>query len=222
MFQLNRATSSGINIRGLIVSLLINAVIPFLLFTFLTRYESMTAFTALSVTAIIPLLSTGVEVIRNRRLDLIAIFSLLGTLTGIIAIFLGGDARLLIVRESLFTGVLGLTCFVSLLLFPRPLMFYIIRQVVAGNDVARIQTFNRNWRNAAPRVRSTHRVITTVWGCVFLGEFLGHTLIAYTLPIAVGLVLGSTLFTGMMVATTAWTFAYARWVQRRVQQEQVQ
>jgi len=182
----------------------------------------MTAFTALSVTAIIPLLSTGVEVIRNRRLDLIAIFSLLGTLTGIITIFLGGDARLLIVRESLFTGVLGLTCFVSLLLFPRPLMFYIIRQVVAGNDVARIQTFNRNWQHTAPRVRSTHRVITTVWGCVFLGEFLVRTLIAYTLPIAVGLVLGSTLFTGMMVATIAWTFAYAHRVQRRVQQEHVQ
>jgi hypothetical protein len=48
---------------------------------------------------------------------------LLAIATDGVALFVGGRPRLLLVRESLFTGVFGLSCFVSLLL-PRPMMFY--------------------------------------------------------------------------------------------------
>jgi hypothetical protein len=205
--------NGGINIRELFVSLLINVGIPLLLFEILTNSVHMTEVNTLLIAAIVPALSTIIELVRNRRLDLIALFYLLGTLTSVVAVFMGGDARLLLIRESLFTGMLGVVCFISLFCFPRPLMFYVGRQMVAGKDAAKIESYNKTWLNL--HIRATHRSITTVWGCALLGEFLLRTLIAYTLPTAVALTLGSTIFIVMIVATLAWTFAYGRRQSRR-------
>jgi hypothetical protein len=178
----------------------------------LTHYAHTTELTALSVAAIIPLLSTIVELVQHRRLDIIAIFYLLGTLTSILAISLGGDARLLIIRESFFTGALGLVCLISLL-FPRPLMFYVGRQMFAGNDATKVANFNAAWQN--PRARFVHRLITTVWGCAFVGEFILRVIIAYTLPPTVAFGLGSTILIIVTAATFIWMFAYIRRVQQR-------
>lgn len=160
-----------------------------------------------------------VEVIRHRRLDIIAIFYLLGTLTSIAAIFLGGDARLLIIRESFFTGALGLVCLISLLL-PRPLIFYVGRQMLAGNDAAKVANFNGMWHNS--HARFVHRLITAVWGSVYVVEFILRVILAYTLPPTLAFGLGSTLLIIVTAATFIWTFTYIRRVQKRNAQVQVQ
>ena len=199
-------------IRGLLVSLVINVGLPLLIIYVLTHYAHTTELTALSIAAIVPLVSTIVELVRHRRLDIIAIFYLLGTLTSSVAIFLGGDARLLIIRESFFTGALGLVCLVSLLL-PRPLMFYVGRQMFAGNDATKVANFNAAWRN--PYARFVHRLITAVWGCVYVCEFILRVLIAYTLPPTVAFGLGSTLLIIATAGTFIWMFAYLRHVRQR-------
>ena len=209
---MSQETSRNSVIRRLFVSLVINVGLPLLIIYLLTHYAHTTELTALSVAAIIPLLSTIVELVQHRRLDIIAIFYLLGTLTSILAISLGGDARLLIIRESFFTGALGLVCLISLL-FPRPLMFYVGRQMFAGNDATKVANFNAAWQN--PRARFVHRLITTVWGCAFVGEFILRVIIAYTLPPTVAFGLGSTILIIVTAATFIWMFAYIRRVQQR-------
>ena len=212
-------TARGPVIRSLFISLIINVGLPLLIIRLLTQYEHTTELTALSVAAVVPLLSTIVELARNRRLDIIAIFYLLGTLTSILAIFLGGDARLLIIRESFFTGVLGLVCLISLLL-PRPLMFYVGRQMFAGSDAVKVANFNAAWQN--PRARFVHRLITTVWGCAFVGEFILRVIIAYTLPPTIAFGVGSTVLIIVTAATFIWMFAYIRRVQSRAVRMQAQ
>ncbi len=208
-------TNGGINVRELLASLVINVGIPLGLFELLTGVEHMSEFNALLIAAIVPLLSTIVGLVRNRHLDLIAIFYLLGTLTSVLAIFMGGDVHLLLIRESLFTGALGVICFLSLFAFPRPLMFYVGRQMVAGKDAEKVARYNQNWSD--PRVHRAHRLITTVWGCALLGEFLLRVLIVYTLPTAVALTLSGIIFIVMIATTLAWTFAYGRQLPRRTQ-----
>lgn len=204
---------SKLSLKDLFISLLLNVGLPLLIVFLLEKSAHTTEIAALSIASVVPLLSSLVELARNRRLDLIAIFFLLGLLSSIVAIFLGGSPQLLVIRESLFTGTLGLACFVSLLL-PRPLMFYVGRQMLCGNDTPRLAQFNAGWNN--PYTRFAHRLITSVWGTALFGEFLLRLLISYTLTATVAYGLGSTILIVTIAVTFAWTFAYIRRVRRRI------
>ncbi|GCE08484.1 VC0807 family protein [Dictyobacter aurantiacus] len=208
----NQAENKNPVIKSLLISLVMNVGVPLLILYLLTKYTGLSELMALIIASLVPIVTGIVELVHNRRLDLVAVLFLLGVLTNIIAIFLGGDARILIIRESFYTGALGLFCFVSLLLMPRPLMFYVGRQMMVGNDPVRISTYNAGWQQ--PRVRAVHRLITTVWGCALLGEFIVRVIIALTLPLFVAYGLGTTIFVLTMTSTFAWTFAYIRRVRR--------
>jgi hypothetical protein len=95
-------------------------------------------------------------------MDLIAALVFAGFMVSIIAVLLGGNPRVLLVRESFFTGALGVSCFVSLVLFPRPLMFYFGRYFATGDNPAKIAEYNALWQY--PYVRHVQRLITLVWG----------------------------------------------------------
>jgi hypothetical protein len=140
---------------------------------------------------------------------------LLGIVTSIIALFIGGDPRTLLIRESLFTGVFGVACLVSLL-FPRPIMFYFGRHFMAGNDPQKRKVFDERWQN--PTVRRGHRLITTVWGIVYVGEFLARVILVYTLSAAVVLAVGPFVLGLATIVTIIWTFRYAYKLRDQVSQ----
>jgi hypothetical protein len=56
------------------------------------------------------------------------------------------------------------------LLAQRPLMFYIDRQFVAGDDPERLAWWNGLWQHSG--FRATQRLITAVWGIAYLFESL--------------------------------------------------
>ncbi|GCE30169.1 hypothetical protein KDA_56530 [Dictyobacter alpinus] len=200
-------------LKGLLLSLVINVGIPLLIMYLLMTYGHVSQVVALSIASLVPVLNSIVDFTRHRSLDLIAIFFLLGSLTNILAIVFGGPVQLLIIRESFFSGALGLICLLSLIFFPRPLMFYVGRQMLAGTDPARIKRFNDSWQN--PSVRASHRLITSVWGGALLGEFVFRVVIALTLPTLLAYSLGGTIFTITLTVTFLWTFVYIARVRRR-------
>jgi len=124
-----------------------------------------------------------------------------------VAVLIGGDPRILLIRESFLTGALGVACFLSLL-FPRPLMFYFGRYFATGNNPARREQYNGLWQY--PSFRSVNRIITIVWGVAYVGEFILRAIMAYTLPIPVVLAVSPFLLGGITIVTIAWTIAYAR------------
>ncbi|GHO46361.1 VC0807 family protein [Ktedonospora formicarum] len=201
-------------LRSLILSLLINVGFPLLLIYILTTYMHTSEFIALSLASLVPIVDSVVEILRHRRLDLIAVFFLLGTSTSILALVLGGPIQLLIIRESFFSGALGLICLLSLIVFPRPLMFYVGRQMLTGNDPVRLQRFNENWQN--PTMRASHRLVTSVWGVALIGEFLVRIVLALTLPTTIAFSLGSTILTITLAATFFWTFVYIARMRRKL------
>jgi hypothetical protein len=211
------STPSSHLVRGLFISIALNAVMPVLLYRLTKRYLAASEFTALSVAALFPLGLSIVGLIRSRTLDPVALLSLISILFSIVAVSLGGSTKLLLIRESLFTAAFGIVCFVSLAL-PRPLMFYFGRHFTAGRDQQRLAEFNAGWQR--PEFRRVNRLITVVWGATSLGEFLVRVALVYTMPVAAVLVISPIISGGLLIATIVWTFAYwqrvrARWVPER-------
>lgn len=212
----NHANTNQINrppVRNIVWGIVLNAVFPVILYKLSKRYYSPSEFTALVAAALFPIGKSGFELIYRRQLDPISILVLLGIGTDGVALLLGGSPRLLLVRESLLTGVFGLACFFSLLL-PRPMMFYFARYFVAGTDPARQARFNAAWQ--FPEVRFCHRLITIIWGCAFVGELVIRIILIYNLPAAVVLVVSPILIGVLTISTMIWAFAYGYRVRMRV------
>ncbi|MEJ2217558.1 MAG: hypothetical protein P8099_13185 [Gemmatimonadota bacterium] len=199
-------------IRPMVWDIALNVAIPLACYRLTKAYVSPSDFNALLAASIFPILRNLVGVVRRRSLDPIAVLVLLGISTGMLAIALGGSAKLLLLRESLFTGVFGLACLVSLVL-PRPLMFYFGRFFTAGNDPARRARFDATWQYA--RARKTHRIITLVWGLLYLGEFTVCAALIYTQPITTVLAVSPLLFGSATILAIIWTFRYARKARER-------
>ncbi|MEO8953439.1 MAG: VC0807 family protein [Ktedonobacteraceae bacterium] len=194
------------NIRGFLPSILINGAVPLAIYLILKHYN-YSDLIALSASVLFPVIGSVISIVRQHTLDLIAAIALVGIAVSIIAVFLGGDPKLLLIRESFVTGALGIACFVSLL-FPRPLMFYFGRYFATANDPTKRAKYNELWRY--PYFRFVNRVITVVWGVSYAGEFILRVILVYTLPTAVVLAVSPIILGGITILTIVWTFAYAR------------
>lgn len=199
-------------IGNIVWGLILNAVFPVILYKLSKRYISPSEFTALIVAALFPLGKSAFDLVRRHQLDPIAIVVLLGLVADGIAMLFGGSPRLLLIRESMFTGAFGLACFFSLLL-PRPMMFYFSRYFIAGSDPPRQVRFNASWQ--LPEVRYCHRLITTVWGTVFVGELIIRIVLIYQLSAALVLVISPILIGVLTIATMIWAFSYGHRVRVR-------
>jgi hypothetical protein len=193
--------------------IVLNAVVPVVLYKISKAYYSASDFTALALASTFPLGKGAFELVLHRQLDPISIVVLLSIAVDAVAIGFGGSPRLLLLRESLFTGTFGVACFASLLL-PRPMMFYFSRQLIAGSDQSRRAIFDSGWR--FPELRFCHRLITTVWGCVFVGEFLFRVMLIYTASAEVVLFVSPMVMGTTTIATMVWSFRYGFRVRTRV------
>ena len=187
----------------------LNATIPVACYYVSKTFISPSELTALLIATAFPTIKSIYDLMRHRGINPVSVLVLLGILTSIIALSIAGDPRVLLIRESLFTGTFGLACLVSLL-FPRPIMFYFGRYFMAGNDPEKRKVFDSGWHNQI--IRRGHRLITTVWGLVYVGEFIIRVILVYTLTAAVVLAVTPFLLGSATIATIVWTFRYAYWL----------
>jgi hypothetical protein len=197
---------------SIVWGIVLNAIIPVVLYKLSKRYLSHSELTALVIATTFPLGKSIFDLVRRGQVDPISIVVLLGIATDGVALLFGGSPRLLLVRESLFTGAFGFACFVSLLL-PRPMMFYFGRHFMAGTDPQRQARFNAAWQ--LPEVRFCHRLITSVWGCVFVGELILRMILIYSVPAATVLVISPILIGTLTIVTMIWAFSYGHRVRLR-------
>jgi hypothetical protein len=197
---------------SIVWGIILNAIIPVVFYKLSKRYLSHSELTALIIATTFPLGKSIFDLVRRAEADPVSIVVLLGITTDGVALFFGGGPRLLLVRESLFTGMFGFACFVSLLL-PRPLMFYFGRHFMAGADPQRQARFNAAWQ--LPEVRFSHRLITTVWGCVFIGELILRIILIFNMSPAAVLIISPVLLGTLTIATMIWAFSYGHRVRLR-------
>ena len=204
--------SSRPKIGGMIWGIALNAIIPVVLYKLSKRFLSVSEFRALIIATTFPLGKSIFDFTRRGQIDPISVVVLLGIAFNGVLLLFGGSPRLLLIRESLFTGAFGGLCFVSLLL-PRPLMFYFGRHFMAGSDPERQTRFNAAWK--LPEVRFSHRLITAVWGCVFVGELILRIILVYHLSTSRVLIFSPILIGSLTVVMMIWTFSYGHRVRRR-------
>jgi hypothetical protein len=187
--------------------LLLDMVLPYLTYRYLIRRApGMPLAAVLAWTTVFPAAANILSVVRRRRLDIIGIIVLTGIVMSIGAVRLGGDPRILLIRESFVTGTLGLLSLVSLT-FPRPLMFYVGREFMTGNDPARVAEFDALWQLEG--ARHSFRVITVVWGVGWLAECVLRAVMTFTLPVGLVLVVAPLLLAAITVGMILWTVRYA-------------
>ncbi|HEU5227384.1 MAG TPA: VC0807 family protein [Ktedonobacteraceae bacterium] len=207
-----QAPSFRSTIRGILPSIIVNGVLPYIIYQILKSQTSFSDLTILFISAVPAIIGGIVSIIRNRNLDFIAGITLVGIAVTIIAALIGGDPRLFLIRESFLTVALGIVCLVSLL-FPKPVWFYLIRYFAGGNNPERIAEFNNSWQY--PGFRSFTRVLTLVWGLTYLGEFILRVILVYNMSIAQFLAISPFIFYGITFAVIAFTIAYGRRARRQ-------
>jgi hypothetical protein len=193
-------------VRSLLPSLLVNAVAPYVAYQVLTA-NGVDQLQALQASAIFPVVGIARGYLRAKRLDIIGLISLVFIVLGVAASLISGNARFILVKESLLTGVFGLVWLASLLM-PRPLMFYFGRQFTSGGDPARAAAFEARWQY--PRFRAVNRIMSLVWGVALLLEAGLRVGLSFVLPIPVFLLVSPVLAIGVTLALISWTMAYAR------------
>lgn len=104
----DRDLSARSLLRNLAPSLLINAVLPFLLYQYLTAHQVSTV-NALSATAVFPIAGITLGWVRTRRLDIIGVISLIFIVPGVLTSLISGSPRFFLIKESVLTSLFGLS-----------------------------------------------------------------------------------------------------------------
>jgi hypothetical protein len=220
MTEMNTILSKVGNIRGLLLSLIpsliVDALLPFLLYILLRPHT--TEVLALIVSSVPPLLSNIVSFIRNKQFDAFGIMIFFGIVVSLIALLFGGDPRVLLIRESFVTVAIGVACLVSLL-FPKPLMFYISKHFATGADESKNAWFNSLWQYK--RFRFLCYLITVVWAVADIGEFAIKVILAFTLPIAQAILIGPLVTNTLTVGLIIWSILYSVTTARKLFKIQV-
>ncbi|ATL68342.1 VC0807 family protein [Nocardia terpenica] len=145
--------------------------------------------------------------VRQRRIDGLAVFLLSTYVISIGAALLTGDHRFLLAKDSATTAQVGLT-----LLFTcvagRPALFLIAKRLHAP-DPAQAQRWDHLW-STQPAYRRTYILQSLVWGTALLLEAALRVLAVYTLPAAAVVAL-SYPFQGTVIGLLlAWRWYYFR------------
>jgi len=192
----------GQNLGG---SLLLNGAAPFIAYQVLIA-RGVPVVRALALTSVFPIAGLLVGFVRSRRADAIGVISLVFIAVGIAGSMNFGP-RFYLVRVSFGTSIFGLLCLASLL-YRRPLMFYLGRQVATGNEPARAAYYDSLWEHV--RFRHVQRVVTATWGIGYVLEAGVRVLVAVTLPIGVVLLVEPIIGYAVLALLMLWTIRYTR------------
>jgi len=180
-----------------------NFVAPYLVYELLHTHYGDTF--SLIASAIPPLIWSGYELIKTRRLDAISILVVAGILFTVIATAFGGSARLIQIRDALVTGVIGLM-FLGSLALEKPMIFYLARATQARHTEAGATKFETLWLR--PGVPGVFRLMTAVWGIGLVLQTALMCWLAWIWPIGRYLLLSPFITYAIFGVMMAWSLWY--------------
>ncbi len=198
---------------GFVLELAVNFLLPWLAYRFALPLLGETG--ALIASAVPPIVWSLVELVRFRRVDALSVLVVGGIVLSVAAMALGGSPRMLLLRESLVSGAVGV---VFLLSWPmrRPLIFYLARATVAREMEGGAARFEALWRER-PALVTAMRFMTLVWGIGLTGETALRAWMALTWPIERFLVVSPFIGYGIYGGLMLWTLWYRRSMRGRAE-----
>jgi len=198
------ASGKGFSMLAILPSLLLDMVLPVVLFNLLARAGASTV-DALVWSGLPPALHALYDWFKSGRAEPLAIVVLLFLAVGAATALWTGSVFIALIKDSFLTATFGLICLGSLLA-RRPLLFTITRQFAAGNDPARRHVWDARW--SIPAFRRAQRVVTIVWGIAYLIEAAVRVAAALRLPPQQVVTLSPVLSFGVTVALILWMKRY--------------
>jgi intracellular septation protein A len=175
---------------------------------YVLRGFGLSTYTALLISAVLPALSTLYQVIRNRRLDGLAVFMVAITMLSAGAAMLSGSERFLLAKEGWLTGITGIWMLATTR-SKRPVVFQFARVLLEGRIGPKGESWDSLWERL-PSFRRVWRVATVIWGTATLLDAGVRFAMAYTLPVNMVPALNgaqyAVLFVLLQVATNIYYF----------------
>jgi hypothetical protein len=151
-------------------------------------------------------------VVRNRRIDLVALVTLSVLVLSVVLGLLSDDPRTLVIREgwtAALGGLFGAWMLVSVFV-GRP------AQLTLGRTIAEVKrgaegadAWVARW-DTDPRFRRGLRIDTAAWGGVLLAGAVLHVVLVYTLPIDLIALVTNVAWFGALGVLIAWHVWYIR------------
>lgn len=192
--------------RSFVWNAVIDGLGPYVIYMALHHRHS-SEMAAIGWSMLPPAVNNVWTLIRKRHLDIIGVIVLAGLLAGLGLFLLGGSPQMILARDSLITGTIALLFLVSLL-FPRPLLFYMVRQISTANDPKEGAEWDADYDHS--RYKYGLPLMTAVWGVVLLGEAALRVKLAFTLPTATFLAVSPVVNLAIYAAAIGWSFFYGR------------
>ncbi|HYM32292.1 MAG TPA: VC0807 family protein [Candidatus Cybelea sp.] len=210
--------AGGFSLVRMLPTLVFDVAIPIVIFNVLARFGVPTLW-ALVAGGLSPALNNLRIWLKSRRLEPLGIIVMTFLAVGTAVSLISGSVFFALIKDSFLTATFGAICLGSLLA-ARPLMFYINRQFVAGDDPVRIEWWNGLWQY--PNFRAALRLVTAVWGIAYLVEALLRVGFALVLSPAQVVVISPVMGFGALIVLIAWTRRYLLALRERRLREQQQ
>jgi hypothetical protein len=193
-----------------LVEALVNFILPFVIYNY--GEAPLGQVHALLASSAPPILWSLVQFARNRRIDALSVLVVSGIALSLLAMFGGGGAKFLQLREKLVTGAIGLAFLVSALI-GKPLIYEIARASMRRKSEAEAQEFEALQVHAG--FRRTMTVMTLVWGLGLLADVAVSVVLVFVLSIREYLLVNPILGYGTTAALGLWSFLHGRRAKRR-------
>jgi hypothetical protein len=160
-------------------SIFLNVICPYLLYRLLAPRFLSGSLLPLALSSVPPLLGLVYGLIRQRTIDFIAFFAAEDIAVSMVSLMLAHTEVSALVGRSLQNAVLGVI-FLGSLALSRPLVLYIARQFVTGNDSQARERFDLIVNQ--PDARKVYRNMTWVWAVAMFAKSAGSVLLALIVP----------------------------------------
>lgn len=197
---------------GVVIELLVNVALPYVIYV--RTQASIGQVHALLAASLPPIVWSGIEFARKRRIDAVSILVLAGIALSLLAFLGGGSVRFLQLRENLVTGVIGLAFLVSAAI-GRPLIY----QLALAQKSRESQTEASHFESLRdkPRFRRIMTLMTLVWGFGLLFQTTVACVLVFRMPIPRYLLFSPFISYGTIGGLSLWSFWYGNRMKKRAQ-----
>lgn len=183
----------------IVFTLVVNGLIPWGMYMLLSPYVGHLM--ALSIVTLIPLVENVFHFAKHRNLDVFGGLMLMTFILSLVMVLLGGSEKMLLLRESMITGVVGIV-FLSSLLLNKPMIYHL------ASRFTRVTNIEQKWQNAY--FRKMMRNMTLIWGVLLVLEACTKVVMIYKLSVGEVLALSSVVLYSFVGVAIGLTVVYRR------------
>jgi intracellular septation protein A len=192
-------------VRQALPSLVLDLAMPMLVF-FALRAFGVSTLLAIVAGGVFPLINVGRGWLLSQRIKPLGIIVITCIAFGTAAALISGSVLVALLKDFVLMGSFGLLFLASVIVAERPVMFYILRQFVAGNDPARLQWWEGLWQHQ--RFRAAQRRVTIIWGLgLFIEALIGTALACLLMPAEV-VIISPIMAISVLAVLGLWTRGY--------------